>query len=91
MRPSPNCLVVSRSEGRDEPMEGRPTDDQVSRNSRDHDRSWNPFRGSRLGSRDDSPSDYSEVDLRIKISYKTLVFAFVTFDVIRKVVDAITS
>jgi hypothetical protein len=31
--------------------------------------------------------EFNELEIRLKISYKTLVFAFVLFDVLRKLVD----
>jgi hypothetical protein len=33
--------------------------------------------------------EYNELDIRIKISYKTLLLAFVLFDVLRRSVDVV--
>jgi len=74
MRSSPNFLVVSRSE---EPPD---TKFGVSRKGGFNTKS---------GVLPDE-SEYNEVNIRIKISYKTLVFAFVTFDIIRHVVDRLS-
>jgi len=33
--------------------------------------------------------EFNELNIRLKISYKTLVFAFVLFDVLRKIIDVL--
>lgn len=81
MRSSPNFLAESRSEG-------------VGEDS-DLDRGRGPERApdlpprhrSRWLSRDDV--EFNELNISLKISYKTLVLAFVLFDVLHKIVNGI--
>jgi hypothetical protein len=39
--------------------------------------------------RRDESDDSSEITVHIRVSYKTLVFAFVSFDVIRRLIDVV--
>jgi len=77
MLSSPSFLVVSRRE--------LPADDSVRDPVR---KSWISRNRTPAGRNGDH--DYSEVDVHVRISYKTLVFAFITFDVITKVITAIS-
>lgn len=67
--------MVSRSE-----VEDLSSDRSSSKKAR---RSWADLH------RHDNTGDSSEIDLHISVSYKTLVFAFVTFDIIRSVINTI--
>lgn len=73
MPSSPNFLVVSRSE------DSSDTKLTKSRKAISYTKSDEPH----------DEHEYNEVDVHIKISYKTLVFAFVTFDIIRHLIDRI--
>jgi hypothetical protein len=41
------------------------------------------------GDRHDYDPEMNEINVRLRISYKTLVFAFVIFDVLRHVIDKV--
>jgi len=81
MRSSPNFLVVSRSERDPEREEDRA----------DPRAGWPnvlaPDTAHRWPRRDDL--EFNELNVSLKISYKTLVLAFVLFDVFHKVVNVV--
>lgn len=74
MRFSPSYLVVNRSE-------------ESGNNSEEPSPEGRRFQLS-THSRRDEP-EYNEIDVRIKVSYKTLLLAFVIFDVLRRSIDVV--
>jgi hypothetical protein len=77
MRSSPSSLVVSRSEG------GDPYPERVDP-EKDHQY---VLRMGKRRHRDDV--EFNELDIKIKISYKTLLLVFVLFDVFHKIVNSL--
>lgn len=73
MRSSPKFLAVSRSEGYPERDADRQTDGS------------NDFATARVTRRDDV--EINELDIRLRVSYKTLLLVFVLFDIFKRVAD----
>jgi hypothetical protein len=75
MRSSPKFLVVSRSEDSDRPFDPQP-----------------PEGGERLEwarpNRRDAV-EFNELDIRLKVSYKTVLLVFVLFDVLHKAINVV--
>nr|QDH90474.1 MAG: hypothetical protein H1Rhizo27452_000002 [Leviviridae sp.] len=80
MRSLPNFLAVSRSEGASKGEEGvLPVGRKTVGDTPNSTRIW--------PRRDDL--EFNELNLSVRISYKTLVLAFVLFDVFHKVVNVV--
>jgi hypothetical protein len=75
MRSSPNCLGVSRREG---------TDFNLHREALQK-----LYLEEELGRSRRDDDDGGELKVHLRISYKTLVLVFITFDVIQHIIDAI--